>query len=176
MVSWNLEGCFKIQLNHVNMFLMSNKFYFLVRLKSPWLFRGTRVKDFSDFCPGPESRKFWIWVPVPVPDYRERDRGIPGILSRMPTPAWDWPVLSRSHLKRIEAENDGETRTQKSDMTSEHKKSMFRLDKISMRLAFPWISCSTGLGLMLLFRKWGEFLNEEMSLAEIRTVNAKQTG
>ena len=26
------------------------------------------------------------WVPVPVPDFRDRDCGIPGTLSRMPTP------------------------------------------------------------------------------------------
>ena len=27
-----------------------------------------------------------LWVPVPVPDFRDQDRGIPGTLSRVPTP------------------------------------------------------------------------------------------
>ena len=60
----------------------------------------SRVPDFSDFSPSPESCKFWIWVPVPVPefimstgsrpDFRDRARGIPGTLSQMPTPVLNY--------------------------------------------------------------------------------------
>ena len=45
----------------------------------------SRILEFQ--VPVPDPGFFWFWVPfpIPVPDFRDRDRGILGTLSRMPT-------------------------------------------------------------------------------------------
>ena len=71
-----------------------------------------RVPDFSDPGTVPiswvlefraqKSRKFWIWVPVPVLDFLDRDRGILGPMSRIPIPDYinpQAPDFNRSHVR-----------------------------------------------------------------------------
>ena len=74
----------------------------------------SRIPDFSDYFPGPEYRKYWIWVPVRVPDFImcsdltstqicPRFNEIPDAnftLSRMPSPVKDTCCIIRICTQR----------------------------------------------------------------------------
>ena len=91
----------------------------------------SRIPQILNLSSGPRPRLPGAGPPDPGDPVPDADPCL-GLTCSVPQSS---PAISQ--LKRIEAENDGKTRNQKLDMTSEHEKSMFRLDKISMRLAFP---------------------------------------
>ena len=67
---------------------------------------GSRIFQISVPVPDPANFEFESqfqsrilkWVPVPVPDFRDRDCGIPGTLSRMPTPDTHYHAPSLQHV------------------------------------------------------------------------------